>query len=357
LNVLGLGIEQRPHASASSQGLSIFIGLVGAFAVSSLLIVTAGANVPDAIAAFLRGAFGSRAAIAETLVQSTPLILTGLAVVIAFRARVWNIGAEGQFFAGAMATIWVTLTFPDLPAVAMLPLIIVASAAGGAAWGVIPGILRVRFGANEVVVTVMMNFVIQFILSYLLAGPWRDPDSFYLQSDVTPESASFPSIFPPSRLHLGFVIAVAMVLLVHFVLRRTTLGLEIRAIGSNQRVSRLRGINVGVVIVVVMAMSGALAGLAGGGEIAGLHHRLRLDISTGYGFTGIMIALLGRMNPYGALIAAVGFGALVNGSTAMQITTGVPVALVFAIQGLTLIFVIVAEGLARYRVIWRTQYV
>jgi ABC-type uncharacterized transport system permease subunit len=200
------------------------------------------------------------------------------------------------------------------------------------------------------VTTVMMNFIIQFVLSYLLGGAWRDPESFFLQTAVIPEAAFFPRLLPGSRLHLGFALAIGSAVLVYALLWRTVAGYEIRAVGSNERAARYRGISVGMTVVLVMAISGALAGLAGGGEVAGLHHRLRLDISTGYGFTGIIIALLARLNPAGAVVAAIFFGALVNGSTAMQIATGVPVALVQAIQGLTLVFVLAADVLARFQV-------
>ena len=349
MTIGGLTLERRLEPSRWAQAGSLLLALVAAFAVGSLLILTSGAEIPAAVQAFWQGAFGSRDALAETLVQATPLILTGLAMVVAFRARVWNIGAEGQFFAGAMAMIWVTRSFPHLPGPIFFVSILVASAIGGAIWGLIPGALKARFGTNEVVVTVMMNYVMQYLVSYVVGGIWRDPSSFYVETSQIPEAAHFARILPPTRLHAGVFVALACAGLVYVLLWKTWLGYEIRAVGSNPVASRHRGISVGTVFVVVMMISGALAGLAGGGEIAGLHFRLRLDISTGYGYTGIIVALLARLNPIGAVFAAILFGALVNGSTAMQISTGVPVALVYAIQGLTLIFVLGADVLSRYR--------
>jgi general nucleoside transport system permease protein len=350
MTVAGLDVEPRVSPGRLWQPASIVLSLVAAFSISAGLMALAGASIPEALAAFVQGAFGNRYAVAETLVQSTPLILTGLAMVVAFRARIWNIGAEGQFFAGAMATIGVTLAFPGLSRPLMIVAILVASAIGGGIWGFVPGVLKARFGTNEVVVTVMMNYIMQFLVSYVAGGVWRDPASFYIQTSQIPEAAFFPRFLMGSRLHLSFAVALAAAALVYVLLWRSVVGYEIRAIGSNLRAAQYRGVNVAAVIVLVMVISGALAGLAGGGEVAGLHHRVRLDISTGYGFTGIIVALLARLNPIGTVFAAILFGALVNGSSSMQIATGVPVALVFAIQGIVLIFVLAADVLTRFRI-------
>jgi ABC-type uncharacterized transport system permease subunit len=350
VTVAGLTLERRIEARRWWQAASLLLALVAAFTVGSLLILTAGASIPTALRAFWRGAFGDRDALAETLVQATPLILTGLAMVVAFRARVWNIGAEGQFFAGAMGVIWLTRTFPDLPGPLFFVAILAASAIGGGLWGLVPGFLKARFGTNEVVVTVMMNYIMQYLVSYIVGGIWRAPSSFYVETSAIPEPAHYARILPPTRLNVGFLVALACAGLVYVLLWKTWPGYEIRAVGSNPVAARHRGVNVGAVFILVMVISGALAGLAGGGEVAGLHFRLRLDISTGYGYTGIIVALLARLNPIGAVFAAVLFGALVNGSTAMQITAGVPVALVYALQGLVLIFVLGADVLARYRI-------
>jgi ABC-type uncharacterized transport system permease subunit len=350
VNVLGLHLERRARPSAGAQAIALGAALLGALACTAILIATAGASFPEAVKAFLDGAFGDRVAIGETLVQATPLIYTGLAVVVAFRARVWNIGGEGQFLAGAMGTYWITHVVPDLPGPAAVLAVVAAAAVSGALWALVPAILKVRFNANEVVVTVMMNFVILNLLSYLLGGPWRDPESFYLQTALLPEAAFFPRLLEPSRLHLGFIIAVVAAVVLYVTLRRTTFGYEIRAVGGGENAARHRGISITAVVVAVMLVSGALAGLGGGAEIAGLQHRLRLDVSTGYGFSGIVIALLARLNPLGVIVAAVAFGALVNGSTAIQIQTGVPTALVTAIQGLTLILVLMSDVLTRYRI-------
>jgi simple sugar transport system permease protein len=328
----------------------LLLTLLAASIVSTLLILSAGADIGESLRALVNGAFGSTNALLETLVQATPLIFTGLAVTVAFRGRVWNIGAEGQFFAGTMAAYWAANQFGGLPAWLLLPTIVVAGALAGAFWGAIAGFLKARYGASEIIVTVMLNFIILRILSFLLSGVWQDPNSYFYQTALIPDPSYLPRLFGRGRLHLGFVVSLLTAAVVYVVLWRTVLGYEIRAIGSNPTAANYKGISVPVLTIVVMAVSGAIAGLGGVSEVAGLHHRLRLDISTGYGFTGIIIALLGRLHPVGVLIAAIFFGALVNGSLAMQISTGVPVALVQAIQGVTLILLLTAEVLTRYRI-------
>ena len=350
INILGFSLEPRQRTSIVLQVVAILVGLIAAFLVSAGLIATAGANVFNALGHMFTGAYGDWGAFVETLVQATPLIFTGLAIVIAFRARVFNIGAEGQFFAGAMAATWIGLHCSGLPGPVVWVLIIIGSIIAGAIWGFIPGILKATMGASEIITTVMLNYVILYILSYLLNGPWRDPSQFYLQTCYFEEHVCFPEIIANTRLHLGFALALVMALVVYLILWKTPFGFEIRAFGINPRASRYKGIKIKKTLVLIMVMSGAVAGMAGGSEVAGLHEQLRLDISTGYGYTAIIIALLGRLHPVGVIIVAIFFGGLVNGSTSMQIHTGVPVALVSCIQGVVLIFVLTAEVLVNYRI-------
>lgn len=343
-------VEKRLHPSKAWEMASVLLALLAALGVSSILIAAAEASVPQALAALARGAFGGRDAIVETLVQATPLIFAGLAVTVAFRGRIWNIGAEGQFFAGAMGAFWMSAQVGGVPPVAQIVIVALAASTAGALWGAIPGFLKARYGANEIIVTVMMNFIILYLLSFLLSSAWRDPSSFFFQTALIPESAFFPRLLAKGRLHLGFVLAMGTAAFVYILLWKTTLGYEIRALGMNPRAAGYKGISIARTTVLIMAISGAIAGLAGGSEVAGLHHRLRLDISTGYGFTGIIIAMLGGLHPLGGVLAAIFFGALTNGSSSMQIATGVPVALIGAIQGITLIFLLVARVLPRYRI-------
>ena len=350
IRLFGYRLEKKPSTSPLMEFVAVLFALVIAFGISAILIATAGVDVGEAMQALVSGSLGSRSAIAETIVQATPLILTGLAVTIAFRGRLWNIGAEGQFFAGAMAAYFVGSTFTDLPRGAMLFFILLAAILAGGVWGAIPALLKVKFGASEVIVTVMLNFVIQFVLSYLLGGPWQDPQSAFLQTARISDTAIFSRLFTGTRIHVGIFIAVATVLVIWFLLWKTTLGYEIRAYGINPTASGYKGISPLQTIVLTMAISGAVAALAGASEVIGLHGRLRLDISTGFGFTGIIVALLGRLNPLLVVVAALFMGALWNGSLAMQITSGVPIALAFVIRGVVLVALLTAEVLTQVRI-------
>ena len=343
-------LERRTHSSPLAQAVFFVVGLVAALLISGVLIYIAKADVLLALASIFRGAFGGWEAFLETLVQSTPILFTGLAVVLAFRGRVWNIGAEGQFFAGAVMATLFGVNLSGLPAALLVPALIILAMVGGAIWGLIPGILKAAFNTSEIIVTVMMNYIMMYLTSFLLTGPLKEPGQHFMQSPKLPASASLPLLFADNRLHLGFALAVVFVLFVYLLLFKTPLGFDIRAIGENPLAARYKGINTKTTIVLAMLLSGAIAGLAGGSEVLGLHHRLRLDISVNYGYTGIIIALLGKLNPFGVLIAAVFFGALVNGSTSMMIYTGVPVALVYSVQGLVLICVLTAEVASKYRI-------
>lgn len=341
--------EKRADSSPLRQFAAVVIAVAGALLISSLLIHAAGANVGIALRAMAQGAFAGKNAL-ETLVQAIPLIFTGLAATVAFRGQVWNIGAEGQLFAGAMLAFWMSATLGPLSPAVLIPTVLLGAALGGALWGVIPGLLKVRFGADEIIVTVMFNYIIKYLLSLLLSGPWQDPASFYQQTVKLTENARLPLLIEGSRLHGGLILALLMAVAVYVLISRTPLGYEIRALGYNATAARYKGIKVSRLVVVIMAISGAIAGLAGGTELFGVAVRLKPDLSAGLGYTGIIVALLGRLHPLGVIAASVLFGALVTGCSAMQIQTGVPAALAYAIQGIVLIFVLSADILARYRI-------
>lgn len=350
LGRVGWSLEKRLEVKPWHEVVTLVGALIVGLAICSILIVASDKSVADSYRALFDGAFGSRRAVYETLVQATPLIFTGLAAAFAFRARVWNIGGEGQFFAGAMGAFFVSdLWSAHLPRGVMVPVVFVAAAAAGAMWASIAGVLKARYDTNEIITTVMLNFIILLILSYLLGDLWRSPDTYYFQTVRLPESTHLPLMIGDSRLHWGFGIALAVAAVVLVVLRRTALGYEVRGVGINRTAGSYKGISVPRVTVLVMAVSGALAGLAGAAELSGVHHRLQLDISNNFGFVGIIIALVGRLHPAGVVVSAVAFGALVNGATTMQIETGIPAALVDVIQGLSLIFVLTGAVAVRYR--------
>lgn len=348
--VLPFKIVRKPNPSPAWQIISVLLSLIAAFAVTAVLIALSGAAPIEAFATLWKGSFGSTKAFVETLVKSTPLIFVGLATTIAFRAKVWNIGGEGQLVAGALAAYGTTKLFADLAPIVLTVLAVAGAVVAGALWGGIAGVLKAKFNVDEIIVTVLLNYVMTYLLSFLLMGPWRDPSGYFAQTSRLPEGVNLPLIFAKSRLHLGFLLALLMAVAVYVLLWKTPLGFEIRAIGSNRNAARFQGLHTDRLLVLVMLISGALAGLSGGAELIGLHHRLRMDISAGYGYTGIIIALLGRLHPAGAVLAAISFGALVNGATRIQIETGVPVALINAIQGIVLLFLLTSDALARFQI-------
>lgn len=345
----GWRFERRLNTRPIHELLATMLALGVTGLIIGGLVIIVGVSPTEAFGALYDGAFGSLDATLETLVQATPLILTGLAAAIAFRAGVWNIGGEGQFFAGAMGAWWMYDIAGGLPAPLLFVAMFVMGAIAGALWSSIASVLLVRYGTNEILTTVMLNFVILYILSWLLAGPWQSPKTPYYQTERMADKTFLPRFFDDSRLHWGFAIALVAAVVVYLLIRRTSLGYEIRGVGTNKQAASYKGINVGVTIISVMAISGGLAGIAGAGELLGLHHRLQLDIAVGIGFTGIIIALVARLHPAGVIVVAIGFGALLNGSTEIQSSTGIPAALVEVIEGAALFLVLLAAVACRYR--------
>lgn len=313
------------------------------------LIIAAGADVLEAYIALFDGAFGSRFDVVETLVKAAPLTFTGLAVAVAFRARFWNIGAEGQLLAGAMAAAYIG-ALEGLPAWLLVPLMIVAGATAGGLWASIPAFLKVRLKVDDVVATLMLNFVIFYAMMALLSGPWQDPLSGYPDSPDIRMDAEYPILLQATRLHLGVLLAAVGAVAVWLLMTRTTFGFSIRAVGENARAAAHAGVPVGRVVFLTAVLSGGLAGLAGVGEVAGLHFQVMASLSPGYGYTGIVIAMLARLNPLGVIPAAIFFAAVATGSETMSRATGVPVFLGDVIQGASLLCMLVALLFTQYRI-------
>ena len=343
-------IEKRKDISFLLSSLSIVVALTVSILAAAGMISLYGEDVGIVLKAIAGGSFGSMSALIDTLIKATPILLTGLATVVAFRAKVWNIGQEGQLYAGAMGATFVILTFPDLnlPPVIHIPLLLFASMITGAIWGGIPGYLKARYNVNEIIVTVMLNYVIQYLCTFLLNGPWQEPGSYYYNTVKFPESSFLPLLFD-TRLHIGFLIALITAFLVYFLTWKMKLGFEIRARGDNPVAANYKGINIQRVTLITMLLSGAIAGLAGGVEILGIHHKLIWGFSSGFGFTGILICLLGRSHPLGVIIASIFFGALHNGSSAMQIYSDVPRSFVNLIMGLIIVMMLFWEAVFKYR--------
>lgn len=321
--------------------------VAGALAVGSGLILLAGASPLVAYKALIDGAFGSLYSLSETLVRAHPLLLAGLGVTIAIRCGVWNIGAEGQLYLGALMATWLGITLTTWPPALLIPLAIVASFLAGGFWAMIPGVLKAKRGVSEIINTIMMNYVAIFGVSYLVTGPLQEARRVLPQSPPIAEVAQLPIIVSGTRLHMGVILALISAVAVYIILWKTTLGYEIRAVGSNPEAARYGGISVGRKVVTAMTISGGLAGLAGMGEILGIHHRLISAFSPGYGYTAIAVALLGRLHPLGVVLAAILFGILEVGSGTIQRTAGVPVQVLYIIQGLVILFLLLGEFLHR----------
>ncbi len=276
----------------------------------------------------------------ESLVTSTPYIFGGLAVALGFRSGVFNIGAEGQIFVGAITSAFVGYSVTGLPAIIHIPLALLAGFAGGALWGFIPGWLKAKTGGHEVINTIMMNYIAFRLSEWLLRGPMMRPNSFNPVSPTIQESAMLPKFFEsPIRFHLGFIIALAVAYLVYWFMFKTTWGFNLRTVGSNPNAAKYAGINVTRNIILAMALSGGLAGLAGTNDVLGVNHNLALAFSSGYGFDSIALALLGNNHPVGVVLSALLFGILYNGATRMQVAAGIPTEIISVLQAVILIFI------------------
>jgi simple sugar transport system permease protein len=330
--------------------LAIFTALV----VGGVLIFVAGGNPLLAYYGLFVGGFGSAKALSETAVWATPYIFAGLAVALAFKGGLFNIGAEGQLALGAVGAAWIGYALPDMLGVSIPPFLHILLALGvgalfGAVWAAIPGALKAYTGAHEVINTIMMNYIALNLVSFLLNGPMKDPNPLSLTAQ-TPEialSARIPPLFAGLRIHWGFVLALVCAWLVWWMLSKTTLGFEIRTVGSNPDAAKYAGMNVKRLIILTMAISGMLAGLAGAVEVTGLNYRHQLGFSIGYGFDAIAIALLGKTHPLGVVLAAILFGGMRNGASYMQFLAQIPVDVISLIQGLILLFV-AADQIVRF---------
>jgi len=324
------------------------ISLACGFAVAAIAVVLSGANPVDAFVALFQGAFTNRNALSETLVATIPYIFLGLAVAIGFRASLFNIGAEGQFYLGAVFAVFVGFRVHGLAGIVHVPLAILAGMLGGLLWASIAGILKARFGAHEVITTIMLNYIAFLLTDWLInnKGPMADIHASAPKTPRIDPAAQLPLLLSGGRLHVGLLIAIVAVPVVWFLMERTTVGFRIRAVGLNPSAARASGISVAGTIVTVMAISGALAGLAGADEILGVSHFMPASFSVGYGFDAIAVALLGKNSPIGIVLAALLFGAFARGGSLMQANAGVSSQLVSVIEALVL-FVIAAELIVR----------
>jgi general nucleoside transport system permease protein len=339
-------------APASLRLLATAGAIVVALGLGGLFFAASGHDPVRLYMLMARGAFGDAYGVSEVFVKAIPLALAGLGVAVAFRAGLWNIGAEGQIYFGAIGATAVVLVLPHLPTPLMLPLMVMAGALTGGLWALLVAIPRVYRNVSEIITSLMFNYVAILFSDYLIYGPWKDPKAFgFPLTPLFPKAAQLPSYFG-TRVHFGLVMALVAAALLHLLLRRTPWGFELRVLGDSTGAARYLGLNIGRHILLAMFLSGALAGLAGMTEVSGILHRLQRDISPGYGYAAIIVAWLGRLSPWGVLVTALLLGALFVGGYSLQ-AAGLAASSVFMLQGGMLFAVLVAEVLLEYRVVRR----
>lgn len=338
---------RRIWRSISVPLVAVLLGLT----IGAILLLVSGSNPIEAYQALMKGAFGSPVAIQRTLEKATPLIFSGLAVAFAFKAGLFNIGAQGQLLIGAVVAAYVGFSIEGLPAIIHAPLALLAGGLAGALYGFIPGALKTYTGAHEVIVTIMLNYVAINITDYLADGPWKDPSPTNI---VARTARVFPSAELPiiGSVPTGFLLALVAAVVVWWLLYRTTLGYEIRTVGLNSSAAQYAGIRVARMIILTMMISGFLAGTGGAVETLGINGRFQPGFNTGLGFDGITVALLGKTNPFGVIPAAILLGAMRAGSSQMQFSAGVASEITDVITAFILFFVaadVIVKKLIRQR--------
>jgi simple sugar transport system permease protein len=351
---MSLVLERRPTPSRAFALAAALGALLFAFAAGGGTFLLAGANPLTAYAVMIEGAFGSPYSLSEVLVKAIPLMLSGLAVAVAARILVWNVGAEGQLVLGGMGAALVALFLRGhIPAPLLVPAVILAGFLGGGLWAAIPGWLKARLGVNEILTSLMLNYVAIYWMEHLYFGPWRDPMGMgFPGTAMFPDGARLLRI-PGTRIHLGIALAVIAAALLALLLARTRWGYELRVTGENPEAARYAGMNLSRNILWVMVLSGGLAGLAGMAETAGIHYRLQQGLAVGYGYAGIIVAWLARLHPAGVLGVAVLLASLLVGGDALQAELKLPSSVGLVLEGTILFAVMAGDFVTRYRVRWR----
>src|SRR5690349_9531258 len=347
-------LEARVQYSRTALVVAPFAAIAFTLGIAMLLVAWAGAPVGETYALMFDGAFGSRFAWSETLTRATPLMLTGLSAAVAFRARLWNIGAEGQLYAGALAAVAVGGlhggTGFDVPTYLLFPAMLAAAVLAGALLLAIPTLLRTRMGVDEVVTTLLLNFIVLLFVSLMLDGPMKDPTALgWPQSVALRDDLMLDKLIPRTRVHTGILYATGLALALAFVLRATTFGFETRAVGANARAARFVGVPVSRTMTIVALISGGLAGFAGAIEVAGRTGYVTLDMSPGYGYSGIVIAMLAGLSPIGVLVAAIFIAGVLVGADSMSRGVAVPTYIADVIVAVSLLSMLVAALFVRYR--------
>jgi simple sugar transport system permease protein len=323
--------------------------------LSAIPILIAGGHLWKSYFYLFYGALGTRFNLLETFVKASPLLLTGLAVAFAFRAKFWNIGAEGQLLAGALMATVLGVSLKGVPEPLVLPIVVVSGFLAGGAWAAIPAFLKTKLKVDDVVSTLLLNYVMIHIMGALLFGPLQQPGSSWPRSSAIIEAAGYPILLARSRFHLGIPLALLAVLIIWFINKKTTFGYQAKAVGVNIRAARFGGINTTRTILWTALISGGLAGLAGVGELCGIQRRLIMDISPGYGYSGIVIAMLGNLHPIGVLFSSLFFSVIIVGAQTMSRMTGVPIYIAEVIQGMALMVMLIFLLFTEYKLKMRRK--
>ncbi|WP_169567628.1 ABC transporter permease [Sneathiella limimaris] len=327
------------------------LAVIAALILCAGLIIWADVPVIPSYIALIKGAFGSKFAIAETLVRATPLMLTGLAAAVAFRAKLWNIGGEGQLYVGALAATYFGTGLITLPSGLMIPFLFVVGAIAGGLLLLVPALLKTRLKVDEVVTTLLLNFIILLLTNYLLFGPWKDPMAMgWPQGAPIIDEGILPKLIAKTRLHGGLIFSLIAAISVWIVMTKTKWGLEIRAVGINQDAARFAGIPINKTIIRTALISGGLAACAGVTEVAGTKEYLTLDISPGFGYTGIAVAMLAGLNPLGVVVAALFIAGIYNGADSMSRAMDVSNYIADVITATSLLLVMLAVMLTRMKI-------
>ena len=347
-------IEPRAHVSLWRAGLAPVVAIAASLLIGSGLILWTGEPVLNAYGLLFQGALGSSFALKETLTRSIPLIFTGLAAAVAFRAKFYNIGAEGQLYCGALAVTFFGTGIVQLPPILMVPFLMLVGALAGGAILIVPVLLKTHLKVDEVVTTLLLNFVILLLVGYLIEGPWKDPMALgWPQASPVVDEGIFPKLVARGRLHAGLIFAVLAAVLVWALMRFTVWGYQIRAVGHNPSAARFAGIHVERTVIRTALISGGLAGLAGVSEVAGLKGYLTLDLSPGFGYTGIAVAMLAQLHPIGVIASALFLSAVYVGADAMSRAANIPTYIADVLVGLSVLAILVSVMLTRYRIRWR----
>ena len=356
-------IEKRLSPSRLVSWLMPLVSLLLALALGAVLLQAVHVDPLRTYRAMFMGAFGSRYNLSETLVKAIPLMLCALGVSVAFRMRFWNIGAEGQLAMGGIAAAGVALFLPrQAPAMSgwmLLSLSALAGFAAGAAWGLIPAVLKAYLRVNEIITTLMLNYIAILLVEYLFYGPWKDPKGYGFPGTAEFTPAAWLPRLPGTRVHLGLLFSVLAALFIWTVLTHTKWGYEIRVIGENPRAAAYAGMNLARNMVLIMLLSGGLAGLAGMAEVTGIAHRLTKGLTVGYGFTAIIVAWLALLDPWIILLVAFLLAGLLVGGDQIQITMGLPASVALILQGAVLFFMLGGQVFKQYHIAssWRRDKV